>query len=534
MSNEPKIGSNRISVNQVNIAKAPTVKVRIKNLNGTRTFGEAEALLDYGADVSIADMKFLKRMGLNKKDLKKSTNTKIWAANQSEFRKHGILKAKIWFGNNAVDEESIIVQEDINPSLIIGWNASRLLRNDLDYPKSLDIKQVNTTPNQDVSSEKNKDKARDESSDMSNPSLDFGDEMLPENPSREEIEEIKQRLFEKFKDVFSDGEGTLQMMNCAPSVIDLKPEAKPIRLSTARTMAYGYREEAKKELDKMVTQGVIKPVGDKATEWCNPMVVVRKSGGGIRICVDLSKLNKFVRRPAHPGPSPRDVVSDVPHHQKYFSTLDAVKGYWQVPWAEESQDLTTFITPWGRYKYLRAPMGLSSTGDVYNLLMDAACDGLKNQKKVVDDILLYENNFKDHVIQIRKLLQRFRDHGISVSKSKFNFAQPQVKYVGFVVKSDGVELDPTKVRAIAKFPTPTNLTELRSFMGLVNQMSGHSKEVSGAAVPLQPLMKKKNEFQWLPEHQEAMEKVKNLLTSPPMRQHFNPALPTIIECDAAK
>ena len=134
-------------------------------------------------------------------------------------------------------------------------------------------------------------------------------------------------------------------------------------------------------------------------------------------------------------------------------------------------------TPWGRYKYLRAPMGLSSTGDVYNLLMDAACDGLKNQKKVVDDILLYENNFKGHVIQIRKLLQRFRDHGISVSKSKFNFAQPQVKYVGFVVKSDGVELDPTKVRAIAKFPTPTNLTELRWFMGLVNQMSGHSKEV---------------------------------------------------------
>ena len=94
-------------------------------------------------------------------------------------------------------------------------------------------------------------------------------------------------------------------------------------------------------------------------------------------------------------------------------------------------------------------------------------------------------------------MQRFRDHGVSVSKSKFNFAKPEVKYVGYIVKADGVELDPTKVKAISKFPAPTHLTELRSFMGLVNQMSGYSKEVNQAAQPLQPLMKKKNTFQWL-------------------------------------
>ena len=166
----------------------------------------------------------------------------------------------------------------------------------------------------------------------------------------------------------------------------------------------------------MVSQGTIKRDGDKATELCSQMTVVRKPGGGIRICVDLSKLNKFVKRPTHPGASPKEGISDIPPYPKYFSTLDAVKGYWQVPLAEKSQDLTTFITPWGRYKYLRAPMGLSSTGDKYNLLMDAAIDGLDNQKKVVDDILLYAKDFKEHVEQVKKLLQRFRDHGVSVSK----------------------------------------------------------------------------------------------------------------------
>ena len=151
-------------------------------------------------------------------------------------------------------------------------------------------------------------------------------------------------------------------------------------------------------------EGIIKPVGDTPTEWCNPMVAVEKHGERIRICVGISKLNKYVNRPCHPGPCPRDVVPDIPPSQKFFRTLDAVKGYWQIPLAEESRKFTTFIAPWGRYTYLRVAMGLSSTGDKYNLLMDAASGGLSNQKKVVDDILVYEKNFKEHVQQTRKLL----------------------------------------------------------------------------------------------------------------------------------
>ena len=239
------------------------------------------------------------------------------------------------------------------------------------------------------------------------PTLDLGDVKIPSNPTTEEVEGIRKKLLEQFKDVFSDGEESLKIMNCKPSIIELMPDAKPIRLSTARNIAFGYRDETKKELDKMVSQGIIKPVGDKARGWCSPMIVVRMRGSGIMICVDLSKLNKFVKRPAHPGASPKEVISDIPPYQKYFSTLDAIKGYWQIPLAEKSQELTTFITPWGRYKYLRAPMGLSSTGVKYNLLMDAAIDGLDNQKKVVDDILLYEKGFKEHVGQIKNCCNVF-------------------------------------------------------------------------------------------------------------------------------
>ena len=112
----------------------------------------------------------------------------------------------------------------------------------------------------------------------------------------------------------------MKPMTCTPSEINVVPEAITIRISIARRLPYAFRDETKKELDKTVVQGVIKPVGDVATTWCHPMVVVEKPNGGIRICVDLTKFNKFVKRPIHPGPSPNEVVSDIPPGQKYFTT----------------------------------------------------------------------------------------------------------------------------------------------------------------------------------------------------------------------
>ena len=139
------------------------------------------------------------------------------------------------------------------------------------------------------------------------------------------------------------------------------------------------------------------------------------------------------------------LLSNILPGQKYFTTLDALKGYWPIPLSEEAQPLTTFITPWGRYMFCRAPMGLSSTGDKYNLLMDAAFDGIHNVKKIIDEILTYDSKLSQHVTNVRKLLKRCRMHGISMSEKKFVFAQPEVKYVGYVVNGEGTKADPDKV-----------------------------------------------------------------------------------------
>ena len=134
----------------------------------------------------------------------------------------------------------------------------------------------------------------------------------------------------------------------------------------------------------------------------------------------------------------------------------------------------------------------------------------------------YDETFKVHVQEIREVLERCRKHGISISKKKFIFAKTNVKYVGFKVGVNGIEADPDKLMAIRNFPSPTNLTELRSFMGLVNQLTGHSKKLIQAALPLRPLLKTRKEFQWMEEHQNAMEEVKKLMVQFPIRVHFDP------------
>ena len=116
------------------------------------------------------------------------------------------------------------------------------------------------------------------------------------------------------------------------------------------------------------------------------MVVVPKKRGGVRICMDYLRLNKHVSRPTHPLLSPKGAMTMVPPNARFFSTLDADTGYHQVPLDEESQNLTVFMTPWGQYKYTRAPMGLSAAGDEYGIWMNPVFEGL-HAIKVVDDIL---------------------------------------------------------------------------------------------------------------------------------------------------
>ena len=146
--------------------------------------------------------------------------------------------------------------------------------------------------------------------------------------------------------------------------------------------------------------------------------------------MDLTNLNRHVKRPFHPLASPKDEVASVSSRARYFSVVDAVHSYWQIPLEEGSQHLTTFVTPWGRYKFLRATMGLVSSGDEYCRRTDEALNGLDRLIKVVDDMCQHSDDLTTHVHGVWNLLTVCRENNITLSPDKRQLIVEQANFAG--------------------------------------------------------------------------------------------------------
>ena len=220
--------------------------------------------------------------------------------------------------------------------------------------------------------------------------------------------------------------------------IHLKEDAQPYAIYTSRLIPLAYQDPVKSQLDSMVAQGVIAPAHDDPSPWCHPMVVVAKANGGVRITTDLSKLNSQVSRPSHPSPSPRPQAQY--HHKRLML-------------------LTTFITPCGCFRYVRGPMGFAATEDAFCRRGDLAPQGVLQCIKVVDDILLYDEDYTKHLCRVNEVHARCRAHGITLNAEKFVLAAPKVRFCCYQLSHDGIAADPEKVLAIRDFAKPINLTD---------------------------------------------------------------------------
>lgn len=315
-------------------------------------------------------------------------------------------------------------------------------------------------------------------SEIQNPSISH-------DPSPSQVERIRQSLLEQFSDVF-DSSTSFKAMEGPPMEIHLKnmDGVQPYMCTTVRSIPHAYCEPAKSEMQYMEDMGIVENAEDEPSDWVAPFLVVGKPGGGVRLVVDNQHLNKHIRRPVHPFPSTKDIMSSIPAGSKFFSVMDATKGFWQIPISEEAKKLTTFLSPWGRKRFCRAPMGLNCSGDEYCARGDLALQGVDNVKKVVDDILVHGATFEQMYRSFRSVLMRCREHKITLSSKKFIFGKREVPYVGFIIGEDRIRPDPAKLAAIRDFPQPANVTDLRAFFGLLNQLDSFSPNVAKAVMPL--------------------------------------------------
>ena len=342
-------------------------------------------------------------------------------------------------------------------------------------------------------------------------------------------------LMKKYPEPFN--EESLPPMVGDPIKIELTKTAnfKPMRTTIARKYPIHYEQQAKEELAKLVKLGVIEKVPDnEATEWCSPGFFVPKPNGkGIRLVTDFSHLGKFVNRPVQPFEPTLDIIRGLSSEANYFARFDARSGYWQLALDPASKNYTVFLTPQGRYRYKRMPMGLSISGDLFNSRSDRVIEGLDKTVKLVDDILVTGTTKKELIERIDKLLQRAQKFGLLLSKDKVEIGD-QITFAGHILSKGGTKPDPSKLASLRDFKSPTNITELRSFLGLANQLGIFIPDMAHLTEPIRPLLRKSNAFIWTSEHEKAFNKAKRVLCGDHVVRPFKTGLPIFVYTDASR
>ena len=329
--------------------------------------------------------------------------------------------------------------------------------------------------------------------------------------SDQEREQVRQ-LIESNQGIFSTSEFDLGRTNLVKHVIDTGHN-KPFR-QQLRRQPLEYLPIIDEHVDKMLANGICEPSN---SPWASNVVLVKKGDGSLRFCIDYRQLNLLTVKDSFPLPR-IDTCFDALGGARYFSTLDLRQGYWQVENDPESAEKTTFITRKGAYKFNVLPFGLSNAPAVFQRLMNLVMVGLTWEQCLVflDDILVISTTFKEHLQRLENVFWRLRSANLKLKPSKCCLFQVKVKFLGSVVSADGIEPDPDKVKAVADWPTPQNLTELRAFVGLANYYRRHVEEFSKIARPLTDLTKKNRPFSWNDEQQAAFEELKRRLINYPV------------------
>lgn len=313
--------------------------------------------------------------------------------------------------------------------------------------------------------------------------------------------------------------------------IKIKNDIEPYAVQTPRRIPIPLLDAVRKELDRMVSLGVIVPVNEP-TEWCAPIVVVPKNGGEIRLCIDYTELNKGVRREKFMLPSVDESVAEL-GDARVFSRLDCASGFWQVELSEKSQEVTTFITPFGRFKYRRLPFGITSGPEVFQ---EKLLEKLRNRKGVrihADDFLVTGRTVEEHNKNLTEVLQRMADEGITLNPKKCAIGSTETKYLGYIISSEGIKPDPENIRAITEYPKPKNVTDVRQFLGMINYITKFLPNMADRTRHIRELLHKDKIFGWNEVHQQEFNELKELVTRNPVLAYFDTHLKTRVTSDAS-
>ncbi|XP_033747087.1 uncharacterized protein K02A2.6-like [Pecten maximus] len=320
--------------------------------------------------------------------------------------------------------------------------------------------------------------------------------------------------------------------------LEVDPTVPPTKIPVRR-IPVSLKDRVQDELMRLTNLGVITPV-TTPTDWISSIVVVKKHNGNLRLCIDPKPLNKALKRNNYAMPTIEDILPEL-NKARLFSVVDAKDGFWHIELDEESSYLTTFGTPWGRYRWIRMPFGISPAPEEFQRRLDEALEGLEGTKAIHDDIVVFgcgdtdAEARQDHDRKLHALFDRCREKNIKLNKEKLKLCLSSVTYLGHVISERGLEMDPAKVKAITEMPTPKDKAGIQRLLGMINFVQKFAPRLSELTSPLRDLLKKDSEFIWDEAvHGQAFSEIKATLSDTPVLRYFDPKKQTILQCDASE
>jgi hypothetical protein len=314
-------------------------------------------------------------------------------------------------------------------------------------------------------------------------------------------------------------------------VIDLIPGTSPIAKRPYR-MAASELTELKKQLEELQRIGFIRP---SSSPWGAPVLFVKKKDGSMRLCVDYRALNEVTIKNKYPLPRIDDLFDQL-KGAKYFSKIDLRSRYFQLKIRESDIPKTAFVTRYGQFEFTVMSFGLTNAPAYFmNLMNKIFMDELDKFVVVfIDDILIYPKSIQEHEQHLRVVLEKLRTHRLYAKFSKCEFWLERVAFVGHILTAEGVAVDPEKVEAVSNWQRPTNVSEIRSFLGLAGYYRRFIEGFSKIARPMTELLKKEKKFAWMENCERSFQELKQRLTTAPVLTLPDIHRDFVVYCDASR
>lgn len=337
----------------------------------------------------------------------------------------------------------------------------------------------------------------------------------------------KEELIKMFPDVFADGIGTIKG---PPVSVKLKNDVKPVFLR-ARTVPFALRKATDLELERLSNEGILKSVDN--SDWASPIVIVPKPNGAVRICGDYrATVNASTENDNYPLPRMEELYAKLAGAQ-CFTVFDLKDAYFQQPVDEETSKLLTINTHKGLYRVLRLPFGVKFAPGLFQRKIENILKKFEYVGVFLDDVIVSARTEQEHNERVECILKCFSEHGIRLNKEKFKFMVPEVCYLGHKISKEGIKPIPEKVEAIVNAPSPVNVSQLRSFLGLLSYYRAFLPNISDILEPLYRLLDNDVKWSWSEKHEKSFQKVKQLLCKAPILEFYDVNKDVILSCDAS-